>query len=178
MATTDVASTVDANRITEHALPNAPRAAVVSIIGVISSTSSYLEVRASTRERRGDVRSERRENAEDRNAGTARARSAKDARIEVGRRTAHGAVSDMSRIEVPERCGAGCAWRLTRSAKVQIKVQRYLAFSRESDDIFPADFFCANDADLLSTLVEPAGARARLTRAPVIRRSCYRRNEN
>jgi hypothetical protein len=100
---------VDANRITEHALPNAPRAAVVSIIGVISSTSSYLELRASTRERRGDVRSERRENAEDRNAGTARARSAKDARIEVGRRTAHGAVSDMARIEVPERCGAGCA---------------------------------------------------------------------
>jgi hypothetical protein len=112
---------VDANRITEHALPNAPRAAVVSIIGVISSTSSYLEVRASTRERRGDVRSERRENAEDRNAGTARARSAKDARIEVGRRTAHGAVSDMSRIEVPERAGRGVPRRLTRrSAKVQI----------------------------------------------------------
>jgi hypothetical protein len=72
----------------------------VSIIGVISSTSSYFEVRASMRDRREDVRSERREKAENRNAGTARARSAKEARVEVGRRTAHGMVSDMSRAEV------------------------------------------------------------------------------
>ena len=48
----------------------------------------------------GDVRSERREKAENRNAGTARARSAKEARVGVGRRTAHGMVSDMSRAEV------------------------------------------------------------------------------
>lgn len=35
-ATTDVASTVDASNTTEHALPSAPSAAVVSIMGVIS----------------------------------------------------------------------------------------------------------------------------------------------
>ncbi len=44
-ATTEVASTVDASATTEHALPNAPRAAVVSIVAVISVWSCFQGLR-------------------------------------------------------------------------------------------------------------------------------------
>ena len=95
-ATTEVASTVDANDTTKHALPNAPSADVVSIIGVISVRSCFEDVFRGTTLRRTTTFAFALPNAGVFKAGTARfRRNAEDARASVGARTANDAENDM-----------------------------------------------------------------------------------